>query len=306
MPRLVSRRPGQVRPRDALTSGHRLSSPPGAARRYARRVIPTTGLDELLASPGSRYFTRPRSLSFIVDPQLVGVIVWDRLEAGELLELLRAHERMRPVLAPRTAALVDARHLELPDPAAFTTMVSYLAERSEWLAEYLDRLALVRTELGVVAATAAGFFDVTARPFAARTFTDLAGALGWLGRGDAADLEADLEAIYAEASGTPPLLRKLRALLEARPGALALEHASRELAMTGRSLQRGLKSCGTTFQAEQNRAQVRVAQRLLGQSDAALEQVASDVGCASLSHFSALFRRVTGETPTDWRRHHRG
>jgi AraC family transcriptional regulator len=47
---------------------------------------------------------------------------------------------------------------------------------------------------------------------------------------------------------------------------------------------------------------VRAAQRLLAEGDASIARVASEVGCKSLSHFSALFRRLTGETPSDWRR----
>ncbi len=37
-----------------------------------------------------------------------------------------------------------------------------------------------------------------------------------------------------------------------------------------------------------------------------LAEIASQAGCSSLSHFSALLRRVAGETPTDWRKRHRG
>jgi AraC-like DNA-binding protein len=102
------------------------------------------------------------------------------------------------------------------------------------------------------------------------------------------------------------MLVQLRAQLEARPGALSLPQAAKALGVTERSLQRWLKSWDTTFKAEQNRAQVQVAQQLLARSDAPLAQVASQVGCASLSHFSALFRRLTGATPSHWRRDHRG
>jgi AraC-like DNA-binding protein len=184
-------------------------------------------------------------------------------------------------------------------------VVTYIAERRDWLGEYIDRFALVRANLGPVGAASAGFFDVTARPFAVETFTELHAALVWLERADAAGLDAELEALFAEASGTPPMLRRLRERLDAAPGALSLPDAARALGSTERSLQRGLKSCGTTFQAEQGRAQVRAAQRLLRESDASIAEVAADVGCGSLSHFSALFRRIAGETPTDWRKRHR-
>jgi AraC-like DNA-binding protein len=264
-------------------------------------VIATSGLDELLAAPGGRYMSGPFSISFIADPSLVGVLVWGRPTTEQILELVRAHEKMRPVLAARTSALVDVRHLEWPDPGAFSALVGYLVERRDWLAEYIERLALVRAGLGPVGAASAGFFDVSPRPFAVETFTDLPGALRWVDRSDAAELEAELESLFAEASGVPELLRKLRAVLEARPGALSLGAAARAVGATERSLQRRLKSWATAFQTEQNRAQVKVAERLLVESDAPLGQIAADVGCATVSHFSALFRRVTGETPSDFR-----
>jgi AraC-like DNA-binding protein len=268
-------------------------------------MIPAFGLDELLGAPTGRYLTGPAWLSFIVDPRLVGVIVWGRPSGDQIVDLVRAHERMRPVLASRTAALVDVRHLDWPDPSAFSVVARYLAERRDWLGEYIDRFALVRPHLGAVGAAGAGFFDVAARPFAVETFTDLRAALDWLERADAAELDAELEALFAEASGTPPLLRRLRDRLDTAPGALSLADAARAVGSTERSLQRALKSCGTTFQTEQGRARVRTAQRLLRESDASIAQVAADVGCGSISHFSALFRRIAGETPSDWRKRHR-
>jgi AraC-like DNA-binding protein len=33
-----------------------------------------------------------------------------------------------------------------------------------------------------------------------------------------------------------------------------------------------------------------------------LSSVAFEVGCASLQHLSSLFRKVTGKTPSEWRR----
>ena len=44
---------------------------------------------------------------------------------------------------------------------------------------------------------------------------------------------------------------------------------------------------------------------LLLESDAKLTSVAVEVGCASLQHFSSLFRKLTGESPSAWRARHR-
>jgi AraC-like DNA-binding protein len=163
----------------------------------------------------------------------------------------------------------------------------------------------VRSSAGPVGAASAGFFELSPQPFAVRTFTDLTGALGWVGRDDAPELGAELETLFGAASGTPTLLRRLREQLDAQPGAVSLEEAAHSLAVTERSLQRRLRSWGTSFQTEQNQAQVRAAKELLRDGSLSLAEIASRTGCSSLSHFSALFRRVASETPTDWRKRHR-
>jgi hypothetical protein len=57
----------------------------------------------------------------------------------------------------------------------------------------------------------------------------------------------------------------------------------------------------TTFQRELDAARVRVAMRILVERDAPLTEIAYDVGCASPQHFSTLFRRVIGTSPSAWR-----
>jgi AraC-like DNA-binding protein len=68
-----------------------------------------------------------------------------------------------------------------------------------------------------------------------------------------------------------------------------------------RSLQRDLTASRTSFQRELDAARVRLARRLLQDSDSPLTEIAYDVGCASPQHFSKLFRRVVGVAPSAWR-----
>jgi AraC-like DNA-binding protein len=72
-----------------------------------------------------------------------------------------------------------------------------------------------------------------------------------------------------------------------------------------RTLQRKLGELGTTFQHELSEARVRVAKRLLIDSEAPVTNIALDVGCASLQHFSALFRKHEGESPSTFRKRRR-
>ncbi len=75
--------------------------------------------------------------------------------------------------------------------------------------------------------------------------------------------------------------------------------------MSERTLQRRLKEEDTSFQAELNNVQMRTAQQLLLETDMKLTAVAVEVGCASLQHFSSLFRKLVGESPSTWREQHR-
>jgi AraC-like DNA-binding protein len=66
-------------------------------------------------------------------------------------------------------------------------------------------------------------------------------------------------------------------------------------------LQRRLAERDTTFQRELAHARVDAAKKLLIDTDASLTEIAFDVGCASLPTFSALFRKIVGESPSQWR-----
>jgi transcriptional regulator GlxA family with amidase domain len=69
-----------------------------------------------------------------------------------------------------------------------------------------------------------------------------------------------------------------------------------------RTLQRRLCAAGTTFKDELLRARVRAAQTLMLTSEDNLTAIALEVGCASLQHYSALFRRLIGVSPSAWRK----
>jgi len=44
---------------------------------------------------------------------------------------------------------------------------------------------------------------------------------------------------------------------------------------------------------------------MLADTNEPLTNIALEVGCASLQHFSALFRKHVGEAPSSWRKRHR-
>lgn len=262
-----------------------------------------TTIDELVADPLGCYLVGESWISFVADGDVAGMVVWGKPSAEDIRALERTHSRLREVL-PKHGAFVDVRGLEAVDPAAFGVIGEFIASRGDWLAGGVSRLALVRAD-GVVGAITAGFFNMRVTPFEVEVFAEPDAALRWLSHGDPVALCDELDALVVEVTGTPALLRALRAHLDAHPGVLSLNDAANSVALSERSLQRKLAASNTTFQAELNQSQVRVAKRMLVETELALTRIALDVGCASLAHFSALFRKLTDTTPSEYRAQHR-
>lgn len=63
------------------------------------------------------------------------------------------------------------------------------------------------------------------------------------------------------------------------------------------------RATGLTFTEFVNRARVEQAKRLLLKPQARITEIAYDVGFQSLSQFNRSFRRVTDESPTEYRAH---
>jgi AraC-like DNA-binding protein len=261
-------------------------------------MLPATRIDELARDPAGRYLTGETFLFFCADAGLFGFAVWGRVTEGDVRRLVQALavSRRRPHVT-----LMDARRMEAIEPAAFEVLAEYA--RSTWEPERgVTRAAIVRAP-GVSGAIVSGFYRMFSPPppYPVELFDEMPAALAWLGVGPRPALVDELDELCARARGTTRFLGALRELLEARTGTLSLPAAARALAMSERTLQRRLASEGTTFQNEQSGAQLRKAQRLMTESDIKLTHVALEVGCASPQQFSAMFRRVTGESPSEWR-----
>jgi AraC-like DNA-binding protein len=190
--------------------------------------------------------------------------------------------------------------LERLDAGAFSHLAQFVGDRLPDCERRAERQAFVRPP-GLLGALVSGFYDVCGRPsYPVHVFTSAREAFRWLGRGDAEALSDEISALVAVASVTPQVVRDLRELLSTQLR-LSLATAARRLGTSERSLQRQLWRAGTSFRAEVDHARIRAAERLLAETDLKLTSIALEVGCASLQHFSALVRRLTGETPSAWR-----
>lgn len=262
----------------------------------ASPLEPIAPVARFVERPLGRYVVGEGFAYWCASEQLFGFVLWGRPGRAAMERLATA---LLVELEPRTAphrSLIDASLLEAVDPSAFDVLQRYVKVHHGALAQKVTRLALVRPP-GLVGAVVSGFYEVLDSPYPTRAFEAVGPALGWLGC-DA--WTGPLEALRAEVSGVDPLLSQLRAALtiDARTD---VGEVAKRLGLSQRTLQRRLTALGTSFAAEHNRQRMAIAQQLMRESAAPLTEVAIDAGFASLQHFSAAFRRATGQTPTAWR-----
>ena len=74
--------------------------------------------------------------------------------------------------------------------------------------------------------------------------------------------------------------------------------------MASRSLQRHLRTAGTSFREEIERARLDMARRLLEETTLKLETIGHRIGFRSAAHFTVFFGKRTGMTPSAYRRQH--
>lgn len=266
-------------------------------------------IEALAEDPVGCYVAGEAYAHFCAAPTLWGILVWGRPDEHQAIALGRSLVAQLRANSPPYASIFDASRVESVDPSAFGAAGRYLLHNRDTLSTRLQRLALVRPN-GIGGATVAGAFEVLPRPYPARVFAGAADAYAWLvAEGGAPDWPADgaglIEELFLEVSAIPAMLAGLRALLDGNLEGIPVAKAAKQLGLSERTLQRRLGETGTSYQDELGDARIRAAKRLLLESDTPLTSIALEVGCASLQHFSALFRRREQESPSAFRKRHR-
>ncbi|WAS95756.1 helix-turn-helix transcriptional regulator [Nannocystis punicea] len=256
-----------------------------------------------MTAPVGLYVAARTFVYWCASAELYGFALWGRPDVADLRALTAILDvEIRPDVVAH-ASLVDLRRLVGVDEGAYEILVAFLGARQSTYQGVVTRQALLRPA-GLPGAVVTGFYQVMQPSYPTQVYEQPEPALCWLGLAEPAALVAELDAIVAGAMDEGIVARLGRVLVPPFAG-VTLEKAAGALGMSPRSLQRRLQEENTTFQDEYNAAQVRAAQAALRDTDMKLTALALEVGCASLANFSAMFRRVTGESPSDYRARHR-
>jgi AraC-like DNA-binding protein len=254
-------------------------------------------VDAFLADRFGSYFVARHFLVWCSDARLGGVVFWGTPDATDVRELERVFA-LDPVpgLDQPYDVIADGRRVERVVQTAFEPFARIAARRLR--AQPLMRRLAVVAPHGLVGTVMAGFFHLFAVGGRQRLFSEAGAAFAWLERGDAL---AELEAVIAAELGEPPLVTSLRGWLATHLAHATVDDAARALKRSSRSLQRELAAAATSFRREIDRARATAARARLADSDVKVEALALELGCRSVASFAKLFRRVTGETPTEFR-----
>src|SRR4051794_16427777 len=252
---------------------------------------------DFVNAPIARYSVGATHLVWCHSPTLCGTVHWGRPTENDATELVqRLEASIHPLMTEGVDALVDARATRSFDRDAFLIVSRYVQSRLSQWQRRLHRHAVV-VSADVVGAVIAGLLPMLGPKHPLQFFLSLDEATAWLGRDDLKPVLDEVEHLADDASGIPPIVRRLRDRLDASLVGATLETTASALDLSARSLQRVLVQHGTGFSQELARARVRVAVALLEESDAKVEAIARRVGCYSSSQLSAIFRRYTGSTP---------
>jgi AraC-like DNA-binding protein len=268
-----------------------------AQRRFA--VKEALSIEQYCADPVGSWLVGTNYLVWCGTPALKGLLCWGSPQLDHAQTVIRALEARARGIAS-AASLIDLRRVEAIDPDAFCVFGQYVQSRRAAAAVRAPRQAVLRSG-GLAGAAVAGFYEVFQPGHPVRVFTEPLPALAWLGVSGQASVLTQIEAIAARAADEAELLVQLRTHLQGTRGTPAVSSVASALGTSVRSLQRRLRESKTSFQAERNAEQIRRAKKLLRETGIDLKRVAVEVGCSSASAFSALFRRVVGQSPHEWR-----
>jgi AraC-like DNA-binding protein len=259
----------------------------------------SASLADYLAHPTGRCLCGPTYLVWCKDTRLSGMVFWGRPEPEHMARVTRAIEIAVAPDGEQRASLVDARRVESVIPATFDVLAHYVQSRLETLKRRVRAQALLRPA-GFVGAAVAGFYEVLGQPYPTKVFTNPDQALVWLGAVEHRDVVLELDGCLDDGCDRG-ILCSLRAHLNHNPGKACLGEAAAALGLSARSLQRKLRESSSSFQTELNLAQIRIAKRLMLDTDYEIKRVALEVGCSSASAFNVLFRRLERQAPSAWR-----
>lgn len=254
-----------------------------------------------LAAPHGRCLASEHAVAWYRDDACSALVMWGHPTDDDLRCMMAFKQaRCQPEALPHRT-LIDLHRVEHVERTHFERLLAHNQRLNAGLARSgTVRCAVVRPA-GFVGAAIEGFLTIEGAPPTTAPFTTQAAAIDWLGLPGGAQFQADLQTLERRARGTPRAVEELRRAVAAGEVSGSLPAAARRLGVSARTLQRQLHAAGTSYRDEVNAVRVRRTQELLRTTDLKLLGIALTLGVKKPQQLSALFRRMTGESPAAFR-----
>lgn len=256
-------------------------------------------VQQFLQTPVGHWIAGDSFLVWSWSPRLRGALVWGHPSEDDFKRLWMLVDAFH-AKSPGADVVTDVSQVESVDATAYVTLVEGMRNRLGLFTTRVRRHALVRSE-GLLGALAEGFFPLLGARHTWQVFSATPPAFAWFDQPDGETARAEVERIANEAQQLSPELRQVRDYLKANLVGANLREMSKALGLSERSLHRLLSEQRTRFRDELAVARVDAARRLLAGTELKIEVVAKRVGCSSHAHLTTLFRRTTGQRPTEYR-----
>jgi AraC-like DNA-binding protein len=250
-----------------------------------------------LLGPGRSWLGRSRFAVWTAERNLIGWVLWSHIADDDAADMKRLWIDLAGRIAPPYDFVLDLRALDSVSSGAFALVKEFATTGKPGL----RRMAILVGEDTTGGVIQLGLFVLRPPRFAWRSCHTYGEAAAWFERPEATAVLAAVEWRTTDRAVETTPLARLRALLPRIQDA-SMEVVARDLGLSTRSLQRALAEGGTTFSEERDRARVLQAQELLRDPAIKLDAIAAAIGCGDRRSLNRLFRRVTGESPAEFRR----
>ncbi len=236
---------------------------------------------------------------------LLSPVMWGHIgkrDMGELMEVLVASGRR----AVQRDAIVQMQGVVGIEEEGLRELAAFMQQTVQRGRAVTTREAVVRPG-GTIGMLIAGFYEVIRPLYPVQLCASLEEALDWLGT-DAetrAWLIENSDAERERGARTNDVAYQVREHLATHVRDVTLASVAADLKVPLRTLQRRLRDAGVRFEDEVGRARLAMAKNLLLRTEYDVKRIALEVGCASPSRLTQLFRALEGTTPTAWRAIHR-
>jgi AraC-like DNA-binding protein len=228
---------------------------------------------------------------------LIGTIQWGSHDERDMRELLALMDVVRhPTLAPAACVLMDMHAIESVDAEIMLRFVALARDLLPRWSPHIARQAVI-VPGGLTGVLLAGPLPLLGPTHPFKFVATAEAAFEFLDHPAAAAAHGEMVRIAMAARGAVELAERLRRVLAGDLAGATLERAASLLGTSARSLQRELRTRGTSFTTELRRARVAAAAELLRlDRDTKAETIAVRIGFGSSSRMAAALRRELGVT----------